>query len=145
MIAAELCRQFEGFRAKPYLCPAGVATIGYGSTMYEDGKRVSLEDVLITKERAEELLQLTLAKDYLPGVLKASPVLLGHPRRLAAITDFAYNLGVGRYRASTLKRRIDAQEWDAASVELLKWVRGGGQVLPGLVKRRYAEAALVTR
>ena len=84
-----------------------------------------------------------LQNNYMTGVLKASPVLIAHEKALAAITDFAYNLGVGRYRASTLKRRIDAQDWAGACVELAKWNKGGGRVLPGLVKRRQAEIDLL--
>ena len=56
--------------------------------------------------------------------------------------DFAYNLGIGRLRASTLRKRINAREWDSARVELLKWNKGGGKILPGLVKRREMEARL---
>jgi lysozyme len=77
------------------------------------------------------------------GVLKASPVLITNEKALAAITDFAYNLGVARYRASTLKRRVDAKDWSGACDELAKWNKGGGKVLPGLVKRRQAEIDLI--
>jgi lysozyme len=59
------------------------------------------------------------------------------------MTDFAYNLGVARYRASTLRKRVDAGDWEDAKEQLMLWVRGGGKVLPGLVKRRKAEAALL--
>ena len=76
-------------------------------------------------------------------MLKASPGLLARPRALGALTDFAYNLGVGRYRGSTLRRRVDAGDWDGAREELAKWTRGGGRVLPGLVRRRQAEAVLM--
>jgi lysozyme len=59
------------------------------------------------------------------------------------MTDFAYNLGVARYRGSTLRRKIDEQDWDGAKEQLALWVRGGGRVLPGLVRRRAAESALL--
>lgn len=62
---------------------------------------------------------------------------------LAAITSFLFNLGAPRYRASTLRRRVDAEDWPEACAELLKWTRGGGRILPGLVKRRSAEAELL--
>jgi len=142
-ITAALCRTFEGLYLKPYTCPAGVPTIGIGSTLYEDGTKVTLQDAPITAERSEALLQITLARDYLPGVVKASPGLLKSASRLGAIVDFAYNCGVPRYRASTLRKRIDAEDWPGARVEIQKWCRGGGKVLPGLVKRRTAEAALI--
>lgn len=142
-LAAGLCRQFEGLRLKPYLCPAGIPTVGYGSTRYADGRAVTLKDSPITAAQAEDLLMLTLRRDYLPGVLRLSPGLADNPRALAACVDFAYNLGLGAYAASTLRKRIDAGDWAGARSELGKWVHGGGQVLPGLVARRAAEAKLV--
>lgn len=138
-IAATLCRQFEGLRLKPYLCPAGVPTIGYGSTRYAEGRAVTLRDAPITRKQADELLRLTLKRDYLPGLLAASPVLAKSPQALGALGSFVYNLGLGAYRASTLRKRIDAQDWPAAQTELRRWTRARGQVLPGLVKRREAE------
>lgn len=137
--AAELCRAEEGFRSKPYLCPAGVPTIGYGSTRYPDGRRVQLTDPPCTKEQAEEWLQHELSLCAIDAI-KASPVLLKYESALAAVVDFIYNLGIGRYRSSTFKRRVDALDWAGAAVECKKWVRGGGKILPGLVRRRGVEA-----
>ena len=142
-LAAGLCRKFEGLRLKPYLCPAGIPTIGYGSTRYADGRAVTLRDRPITAAQAEDLLLLTLRRDYLAGVLKVSPGLIDRPKALAAALDFAYNLGVRSYADSTLRKRVDAGDWSGARAELAKWVRGGGKVLPGLVARRAAEAKLM--
>lgn len=142
-IAAELCKQFEGFRAKPYLCPAGIPTIGYGSTYYADGRKVTLQDEPIEEPQAEALLMHELETTYLPGVLRNCPGLAADERKLNAIVDFAYNLGVGRLQTSTLKRKINAQDWEGAQEQLMLWVRGGGKVLPGLVRRRTAESALL--
>jgi len=142
-IAAELCKQFEGFRAKPYLCPAGIPTIGYGSTYYADGRKVTLQDAPIDEPDAENLLLHELEKTYLPGVLRQCPGLAADERKLNAIVDFAYNLGVGRLQTSTLKRKINAQDWEGSREQLMLWVRGGGKVLPGLVARRKAESRLL--
>lgn len=142
-IAAELCRKFEGLRLKPYICPAGYPTIGYGTVNKPDGTTVSMDDPQIDQETAEAWLQHELKATYLPGVLRASPALLARPAVLGALTDFAYNLGVPRYRSSTLRRRIDAGDWAAARAELSRWVYGGGRRLPGLVRRRAAEAELL--
>lgn len=142
-IAAELCRHFEGFRSKPYICPAGYPTIGYGTVYKPDGTKVAMDDPPITKETANLWLIQELRQNYAKGVLKASPGLITEPKALAAMIDFAYNLGVGRYRASTLRRKVDAKDWEAAKEQLAKWVRGGGKVLPGLVRRRQAEASLL--
>lgn len=142
-LAAALCRRFEGFRAKPYICPAGYPTIGYGTVWKPDGTRVTMDDAPVSVELANEWLVSELRTNCMAGVLKASPRLIANPRALAAMTDFAYNLGVARYRASTLRKRINEDDFEGAKVELQKWIRGGGKVLPGLVRRRQAEAALL--
>lgn len=142
-IAAALCRPFEGLRLRPYICPAGYPTIGYGTVFKPDGTRVTMDHPEITKEIADEWLVSELQNNYLAGVLKASPSLIVYPKALGAMADFAYNLGVARYRGSTLRRKVDAQDWEGAKEQLRLWVRGGGKVLPGLVKRREAEAKLL--
>jgi len=142
-LAAELCRRFEGFRSKPYLCPAGIPTIGYGSTYYSDGRKVTLQDAPVTKEEADALLMVELQHTYAAGVMRLCPVLLSHPSKFNAIVDFCYNLGVGRLQSSTLRRKINAQDWDGAKEQLMLWTKAGGKVLPGLLKRRQAECALM--
>jgi lysozyme len=142
-IAAALCRKFEGLRLRPYICPAGYPTIGYGTVNKPDGTRVSMDDSPIDQETAEAWLLHELGSTYLPGVLLASPGLLARPDALGALTDFAYNLGVPRYKSSTLRRRVNEQDWSAAKHELSRWVHGDGRVLPGLVRRRRAEADLL--
>ena len=141
-IAAALARRFEGCYLRPYLCPAGVPTIGYGATYYEDGTRVTLFDAPITRERAESLLLWMVRTRYLPAVLRLCPGI-DSPERLAAIIDFTFNLGAGNLQASTLRRRINAGQWDDVPSELRKWIKGGGRVLAGLVKRREAEVVLI--
>jgi lysozyme len=142
-LAADLCRFFEGFSSKPYICPAGYPTIGYGTVYKPDGTKVTMQDEPISKELANDWLMGELQNNYMTGVLKASPILIANERLLAAITDFAYNLGVGRYRASTLKRRVDSNDLLGVETELRKWTKGGGKTLPGLVKRRQAEIYLL--
>jgi len=142
-LATTLCKEFEGFRSKSYLCPAGVETIGYGSTRYPDGRKVKLDDPPIMRTEAEDILRWQLEREFLPGVLRACPSLISHPQALNAVVDFAYNLGVGRLPTSTLRRRINQGDWQGAKEQLMRWVRGGGRILPGLVRRRKAEAALL--
>lgn len=148
-IAEELCRRFEGFSSEPYICPAGVPTIGYGSTYYADNRRVTMQDPPISENAARALLMSELLHTYAPGVVRQCPILLilaartDDWRKLNAIVDFAYNLGVGRLQTSTLRRKINAQDWAGAKEQLMLWVRGGGKILPGLVKRRRAECALI--
>lgn len=142
-IAAELCKRFEGFSSTVYICPAGYPTQGYGTVYKPDGTKVTMDDPPITRETAAEWLMTELQHNYMLGVLKASPHLIAYPRALGALADFAYNLGVPRYRASTLRKRVNEKDWVGAVDELRRWVRGGGRILPGLVKRRSAEAALL--
>jgi lysozyme len=141
-LAASLCKQFEGFRSKPYLCPAGIATIGYGSTYYPDGRKVTLQDSPISEQDASGLLMHELEHTHLPSVLRQCPILATDERKCNAIVDFVYNLGNGRLQTSTLKRKINAQDWDGAKEQLMLWNKGGGKVLAGLNKRRTAECAL---
>jgi lysozyme len=147
--AVELCKLFEGLRLKPYLCPAGIPTIGYGATYYEDGRRVSLDDAPITQQRAEELLLWELTQVSSAAVVRLCPELFawsivnGTWRAFCAATDFTFNLGAGRLQTSTLRRKLRALDWAGAREQLMLWVRGGGRVLPGLVKRRTAECALL--
>jgi lysozyme len=143
-IAKRLCILFEGVYLKPYLCPAGIPTIGVGSTFYENGTRVTLADPPITRERAEQLLMWELEKNCLPKVLKLCPNLRDWgPGAVAAIMDFVYNLGSGQLQSSTLRKRIQAGDKEGAKEELMKWVKGGGRILPGLVKRRTVECSLI--
>lgn len=132
-----LIRRFEGLRLKAYLCPAGVPTIGYGST----GPDIKLGQTW-TQTQAEERMTRDAAVHVL-AVAKICPALPSSPNALAAIADFSYNLGATRLKGSTLRRKINAGDMAGARTELRKWVRGGGKVLPGLVLRREAEAALL--
>jgi len=141
-IAGELCKVFEGFRSHPYKCPAGVWTIGYGSTRHLDGRKVTAADQPIGKGTALVYLAEELGRCE-QAVLRYCPVLADDESRRAAIIDFVYNLGSGRLQASTLRRKINQQDWEASKKELRKWVNGGGKELPGLVKRREAECALM--
>ena len=151
-IAEELCRRFEGLHRVgkdgliyPYICPAGYPTQGYGTVYRPDGRKVTMQDPPISRQTAEQWLKIDLLNTYAPGVIRQCPVLRAIAvrtndwRKFNAIVDFAYNLGVGRLQTSTLRRKINAQDWQAAKEKLMRWVRGGGVVLPGLVRRRQAE------
>lgn len=130
-----LIKRFEGCRLLPYICPAGVWTCGWGST----GRDV-FPGRAWTQAYADQRLELDAIR-FARGTLAFCPALDGEA--LCAISDFSYNLGLGRLQASTLRRKVNAGDWQAAKVELGKWVNGGGRKLPGLVLRRAAEAALL--
>lgn len=133
-----LIRKFEGLRLRPYLCPARVWTIGYGHT----GPDVFDGCNPISVEHAEMLMSKDVAS-FVKSALRLSPVLANHPNKMCAIADFCYNLGSGRYKISTLRKRVNAEDWEGAVVELMKWNKGGGKVLAGLTTRRKAEAVLL--
>ena len=143
-----LCKPFEGYArrlpdgsCKAYPDPGTGGnpwTIGWGST----GPEVTPETIW-TQQQAEDSLDKHLLY-FCAGVLKLSPKLLHEPpRRLAAIISFAYNCGLGNYRISTLKKRVDAQDWAGACDEIVKWNKAAGRVMAGLTRRRQAEAALL--
>ena len=131
-----LIRRFEGCRLVPYICPAGVWTCGWGSTGF---------DVFPGRAWTQDYADQRMAQDaikFARGTMMLCPTL--NQDALCAVADFAYNLGLGNLKASTLRRRINAGDIQSARTELLRWVRGGGRVLPGLVLRRQAEAALMS-
>ena len=136
----ELVKRFEGFSSKPYLCPAGVWTIGYGTTRYPNGRRVKATDESCTVEQADSWLIHELCK--CEGLVLRNTRAELNNRQLAALTSFVYNLGIGAFRASTLRRRIDSGNFDDVPRQLSRWVYAGGRRLPGLVLRRAAEAEL---
>lgn len=143
--AIQLAKRFEGFckvakadpaHARPYVCPAGFWTIGFGHLCEPTHSP-------ITEAEAEVYLARDL-QTALAAALRYCPVLATEPEgRLAAIVDFTFNLGAGRLQTSTLRRRVNQREWAAAGSELRRWVYGGGKVLPGLMARRSAEAAML--
>lgn len=143
----QICMDSEGYAL---LLPNGdcvaywdklgnVWTIGFGVTGADVKKGVQW-----TRTYAETRLSVEWKK-HQAGVLRASPILIQYPNRLEAITDFAYNLGVGRYQASTCRRYVDQRRWTEAANELPKWNLAGGKVQRGLTARRAKEQALFLR
>lgn len=138
-IAAALCRRFEGLHLEPYLDPVGIPTIGFGTTMYPNGIRVTLRDPRITAVTAEVLLMHHLRYECLHPVRRLCPVALTEGQ-LGALMSFVFNLGAPRLATATLRRRVLVGDWDAARVEIRRWVFAGGRRWRGLVLRREAEA-----
>ena len=140
----ELIKKFEGFSNIPYLCPANVATIGYGSTRYANGLKVTLKDKPITELQAIELLKDTL-KQYEQAVDAYCRDDINQ-NQFDALTDFAYNCGNANLKSSTLLKKVNANPNDITiGLEFKKWNKGGGKILNGLVKRRAAESELYFR
>lgn len=137
----KLIKDSEGFSAVPYLCPAGIPTIGYGSTRYEDGRRVTLHDIAISEGDAIRLCMATLATEYENAVNRYVKVPLNQ-NQADALIDFAYNCGIQNLRTSTLLKKLNAGDYAGAADQFGKWVQSNGRKLAGLVKRREAERLL---
>lgn len=137
----DLIKKYEGFRAKPYICPAGVPTIGYGATYYPDGRKVTLKDSAISEVFATNLLE-TMLSPYEKAVDSFCRDDISQ-NQFDALVSFAYNLGTNALKNSTLLKKINANPSDQTiRNEFLKWVNAGGKRLEGLVKRRTEEANL---
>jgi len=130
----ELIRHFEGCRLNAYLCPAGVWTIGYGHTA--DVK----EGDSIDQEAAEAFLIKDLEK-FEQAVTRLVEVPLTQ-QQFDALVSWTFNLGAGNLAASTLLRKLNNYQYAEVPEQMMRWVRAGGKVLDGLVRRRAAEAAL---
>lgn len=135
----ELIKDFEGLKLKAYLCPAGVPTIGYGHT-----RTVTHDDVkngkTITKAEAERLLAEDLIEFTFGvyGMLKRQ----ANENELSAMVSLAYNIGLAGFKRSSVLRAFNAGDPNAAARAFALWNKSKGKVLPGLTRRRAAEAAL---
>lgn len=133
----DLIKKFEGCKLQAYKCPAGIWTIGYGSTYYADGNRVKEGDI-ITLEQAEKLLQDTLVP-YVKFVDANTRDDISQGQ-FDALVDFAYNCGNGNLKSSTLLKKVNANPNDRSiEKEFMKWTKAAGKELKGLVNRRAAE------
>ena len=153
--------RYEGFRNKPYLCPAHIWTIGYGHVLYQEQIRLpvvrvpdkhtpmirkeyplSPEDNRVwSKEEINKLFSDDIAS-FERGVLRLVPGVVGRQGSFDALVSISYNFGLGNLQRSTIRMRANRGDWEGAADAFRVWTKGGGKVLPGLVKRREAEIAL---
>ena len=138
----DLIKEFEGWRAKAYKCPAGVWTIGYGHTSMAGAPTVK-PGMVITREEGEQILRRDL-KIYEDGVKTAIRVPL-NSNQFSACVSLCYNIGVGGFRKSSVARFCNQSQWQKAADAFALWNKAGGRVLPGLTRRRAAEASLFMR
>jgi lysozyme len=157
---ANLMHQYEGYRNKPYLCPAHIWTIGYGHVLYQEQIRLPMvrkegytgmirseyplhaEDNRVwSKDEIKQLFEDDVA-GFERGVLRLAPTLSGRQGAFDACVSFAFNAGLGNFQRSTIRMKANRQEWENAAEAFMQWTKGGGKELPGLVKRRKAEKAL---
>lgn len=152
--------RFEGCRNRPYLCPAHIWTVGYGEVLYQEQIRLPVVRVegytgMIRKEfplkpednrvwSKEEINQLfdRSIERFERGVLRLVPGVAGRQGAFDALVSFAFNAGLGNLQRSTIRMKANRGDWEGAAEAFMAWTKGGGKVLPGLVKRRVAERAL---
>ena len=136
----ELIKEFEGFSANAYLCPAKIPTIGDGNTFYSDGRKVKLGEQ-ISKSDALELLEIVANKDFADKIFPSIIVPVTQ-NQFDAMVSLAYNIGVGNFLKSTLLKKLNLKDYIGASNEFLKWNKSGGKELLGLTRRRKREQDL---
>jgi lysozyme len=147
----EFVKRWEGCKLSPYKCSAGVPTIGYGTTHYEDGTPVQMTDAPISQERADELLLFECNKKaYSVGRLLSGTAVLTQ-NQIDALLSFTYNVGVNAFASSTILRTINESGFGPAGVGMdmfTRWnkvhdpVTGELHPVPGLTNRRLAEFGL---
>ncbi len=133
-LACDLARQFEGSRLSAYQDSGGRWTIGYGRA---EGVYPGMT---CSQDEADAWLEEAMGA-VLAAVRTLVTVTL-NDNQAAALADFAYNVGVGAFEASTLLHLLNEGDYEAVPGQLARWVRAAGFVLDGLVRRREAEAAL---
>ena len=147
----EMIKHHEGVRFKPYRCPARLWTVGVGRVLYAIQGRLPLDqrdayplephdNRTFSKDEVDGLLASDLQR-FEVGVARLFPLVLTQGQN-DALVSFAFNLGLGGVQRSTLRSKVLRGEMEAAADEFLKFTRGGGKILPGLVKRRNDERAL---
>ena len=149
--ALQAIKKHEGVRNKPYRCPAALWTIGVGHVLYPEQGNLKMADRfnyplkiedfrIFSKEEIDEILKADLAR-FVRGVSKYCPVITNQGQ-LDALVSFSFNVGLGALQRSTLRQKHNRGDYEGAAQEFLKYTKGGGKVLPGLVKRRNDEKAL---
>ena len=142
----DIIEEFEGFRSAPYLCPAGIPTIGFGATYYEDGRKVQLSDPAITKPQGRRMLEAMVEKDFW-GVLKTTIPFWSemNANQRSALTSFAYNLGAnffGNPGFNTISAVLSDRAWGEVPGALMLYINPGSPFEAGLRRRRDAEGKL---
>jgi GH24 family phage-related lysozyme (muramidase) len=145
--AVEIISEFEGFEPLPYLCPAGVWTIGFGTTYYPDGSKVSEEDPEISRAKASEFLEDHISKHINPRLSQTVPTWgILNSNQKAALISFAYNLGANFYGNSgfyTISKALSTPGWlQKVPSALMLYINPGSSFEAGLRRRRSAEVDL---
>lgn len=135
----DLIKKYEGFRSHAYRDAVGVWTIGYGHTSMAGLPRATSR-LKISRQQGEKILAYDVEK-FSRQIRPLIQVDLTE-NQFSAMVSFAYNVGVGGFRKSSVLKRLNAGRFDAVPNRLSLWVKAGGKTLKGLVRRRAAEGAL---
>jgi len=135
----KLIKEFEGFKDYTYICPAGVPTIGYGTTLIE-GIPVYM-GMTITESQASKLLEAQVNDQYAAAVIRNVKVPLNQ-NQFDALVSWTYNLGEGALKSSTMLKLLNQGDYASVPAQMMRWTKANGVDLPGLVRRRKAEADL---
>lgn len=143
-----IMKHHEGVRYRPYLCPAHIWTIGVGHAMYNEQLRMPFKDrrsfALRPEDNrvwSEEEVNALFKKDlerFERGVLRLCPNNLNQPR-FDALVSLSFNIGLGNLQRSSVRMRHNRGDLLSAGEAFMMWIKGGGKVLPGLVRRRKEE------
>jgi lysozyme len=147
--ALDLIKKYEGFRSGPYICPAGVPTIGYGNTYYpRTGAKVKMTDAPVSPDSAELMLKETVKKDFVPQLEKIPHWDEMSDGQKSALISFAYNLGANFYgdmdNFGSITRDLRDKNWANVPTTLLKYRNPGSAFEEGLRKRRTEEGEVWT-
>lgn len=134
--AIDIIKKYEGCKLSAYKCPAGIVTIGYGTTVYPDGTPVKMGDT-ITKEQAESLLLDYVINKIMPNIRDLSL----NSNQEAALCSLIYNIGWGAFSKSKCYKAIKAKDWETV-FNNWNWCKANGKFLLGLAKRRTEELYL---
>ena len=138
-----LIKSFEGLSLRAYRCSAGVWTIGYGHTSMAGDPRVATGQQ-ISRGEADKILARDVDK-FARDVASVVGTVDLNDNQFSALVCFAYNVGLGAFRGSSVLKAVRGQDFDAVPRRLNLWVKAAGRTLPGLVKRRSAEGALFAK
>lgn len=140
--AVEIIKLFEGFKSKPYRDSKGVPTIGFGTTIYPNGKKVKMTDPPITRQKGEQLLLSHLNREVMPYIDRFIDVPITQ-NQIDALASLVYNIGWPQFKASSIRRKINNNDpIQTHEASFKAWKRSGGKVIQGLVNRRAKEWAL---
>lgn len=135
-----MIKKYETLKLRPYMCPAGVPTIGWGCTTYEDGRPVSMNDEEISMEYATKLFNCHLEKfEMAVSDLVKIPL---NPNQFSALVSFAFNVGITAFAKSTLLKVLNRRAFKSVGIQMDLWIKYNGRKSRGLIKRRLAEKEL---